>query len=163
MPRIRIAAAAALALAVAGCQNALADADGPMTGTWRFTVTGFQYWASGAPQYACDMQTTFAVRQEGPELEGVSEETSFTCTHSATGASTTSVKGAGVIRGEVEDGRVHFSDAGGWHCFAGLHATRMEGYLESYGGTLDEPMQTVRSGSCVLEKLSDVGYDGPRA
>jgi hypothetical protein len=163
MPRIRIAAAAALALTLAGCQNALSDADGPMTGTWRFTVTGFEYWAPGAPQYACDMQTTFSVRQEGAELEGVSEETTFTCTNAATGASTTSAKGAGVIRGEVEDGRVHVSDAGGWHCFAELHATRMEGYLESYGSVAGQPDQTVRSGTCLLEKLSDQGYDGPRA
>jgi hypothetical protein len=162
MPRIRIAAAATLALALAGCQNALADADGPMTGTWRFTVTSFKYWGS-VPDYACDMQTTFSVRQEGAELEGESEDTTFTCTNAVTGASTTSFKGAGVIRGEVENGRVHFSDAGGWHCFAELHPTRMEGYLESYGGPADQPMQVTRSGTCVIEKLSDVGYDGPRA
>ena len=160
MPRIRIAAAATLALALAGCQNALADADGPMTGTWRFTVTNFQYWAPGVPQYACDMQTTFMVRQEGAELEGVSEEAPFTCTDPATGASSTGSKLAGVIRGEVENGRVHFSDAGGWHCFAELHPTRMEGYMESYGALMGEPIRTVRSGTCVLEKISDLGWDG---
>jgi len=163
MPRIRIAAAATVALALAGCQNALADADGPVTGTWRFTVTGFQHWSPGAPQYLCDMQTTFVVRQEGAELEGVSEEAPFSCTDPATGASSTGSKPAGVIRGEVENGRVHVSDAGGWHCFVELHPTRMEGYLESYGGLAGEPMQTLRSGTCVVEKLSDVGYDGPGA
>ncbi|MFL5386818.1 MAG: hypothetical protein ACJ8GN_30360 [Longimicrobiaceae bacterium] len=160
MHRLRTAAAAALAIALAGCQNALADADGPMTGTWRFTVTGFQYAAPASPQFRCDMQTTFTVRQEGSGLEGRSEETSTACTDTSSGSSTSLWKPAGVIRGEVENGRVHLSDAGGYHCFAELHPSRMEGYLESYGG---EPMQTVRSGTCLIEKLSDVGYDGPRA
>ena len=160
MHRLRTAAAAALAVTLAGCQNALADADGPMTGTWRFTVTAFRYGAPSAPQFSCDMQTTFIVRQEGSELEGRSEETSTACTDTSNGSSSTMFKPGGVIRGEVENGRVHLSDAGGYHCFAELHPSRMEGYLESYGG---EPMQAVRSGTCVLEKLSDVGYDGPVA
>jgi hypothetical protein len=102
------------------------------------------------------------VRQEGAELEGVSEAAATTCIR-RDGSPTTISKPAGVVRGEVENGRVHVSDAGGYNCFAELHPTRIEGYLESYGAVAGQPMQTVRSGSCVLEKLSDVGYDGPRA
>jgi hypothetical protein len=133
-----------------------------MTGTWRYTVTGFQL-SPGTPDITCDMETVIVVRQEGSEVEGVSSDSQKTCTHHPTGTSTQSEKMAGVLRGEVENGRVHVSDAGNWHCFAELHPTRLEGYLESYGGVGDQPSQTIRSGTCVLEKISSVGYDGPRA
>ena len=162
MHRFHTAAAAALVLGLSGCQNALADADGPMTGTWRYTVTDFQRYPVGAAT-TCEMQTVIVVRQEGSQIEGISDTSEAVCTDHPTGTVSRSEKIAGVLRGEVENGRVHVSDAGDWHCCAELHPTRLEGYLESYGGVGGQPSQTIRSGSCVLEKISDVGYDGPRA
>jgi hypothetical protein len=159
---VHAAAAAVLMLSAAGCQNALGDADGPLTGTWKVTITDFQRWAT-QPHITCDTETTYVMRQEGREIEGRSEISLATCTNSQNGTTTTSQKGGGVVRGPVENGRIDVSDAGDWHCIAELHPTRIEGYLESYGGVYGEPMQTVRSGTCVLEKISDAGYDGPRA
>ena len=158
---VQAAAAAALILSAAGCQNALGDADGPLTGTWKVTITGFQRWAT-QPQLTCDVQTTYVMRQEGNEIEGRSEASVATCTDAA-GTIVTYDKYAGVVRGPVENGRIDVSDAGDWHCIAELHPTRIEGYMESYGGTGGGPIQTVRSGTCMLEKVSDAGYDGPRA
>jgi hypothetical protein len=162
MRKLLTAAAAATAvLALAGCQNAFSDARGPMTGTWKYSFTGFEEspLSSG---YQCSMENTYVIRQEGRELEGRATDSYITCTdgHGHTGSRPWT---GGVVRGEVENGRVHTSDTGNYPCFAELHPTHMEGYMESYGGWADEPIRTVRSGVCVLEKISDVGYDGPRA
>ncbi|HET7233411.1 MAG TPA: hypothetical protein VFJ16_25595 [Longimicrobium sp.] len=158
---LNAAAAATVVLALAGCQNALGDARGPMTGTWKFTMTGFQQSPVDST-ITCNMETTYVVRQEGGQLEGRGSGGNVICYRGQTSLGGTYWEG-GVVRGEVENGHVHTSDAGNFHCFAELHPTRMEGYLESYGGWANEPSRTVRSGTCVLEKISDVGYDGPRA
>jgi hypothetical protein len=68
----------------------------------------------------------------------------------------------GVVRGEIQDGRVHLSNAGDWHSRHGWDRPP-RGYLESYGGVLNEPMQTQRSGSFILNRISDEGYYGPAA
>jgi hypothetical protein len=159
---VHAAAAAALLLSATACQNALGDDYGPLTGTWKVTITDFKYWPAN-PSLECDVATSYQIRQEGSEIEGVSTESTMTCVDSATGATSTYSKHPGVVRGPVENGRVQISDAGGFHCIAEMHPTRLEGVLESYGGRADEPMQTLRSGSCVLEKVSDEGYYGPRA
>lgn len=159
---VHAAAAAALLLSATACQNALGDDYGPLTGTWNVTITDFKYWPSH-PALECDVETSYQIRQEGSEIEGVSTESTMTCVETVTGEIQTYSKGPGVVRGPVENGRVHISDAGGFHCIAEMHPTRLEGVLESYGGLASEPMQTLRSGSCVLEKVSDEGYYGPRA
>lgn len=156
------AVAATAVLALAGCQNALGDARGPMTGTWKFTMTGFQQSPVDSTM-VCDMETTYVIRQEGRELEGRGSGGYVYCRRTnGTNLGRTYWEG-GVVRGQVENGQVHTSDAGNFHCFAELHPTRAQGYLESYGGYTSEPSRTIRSGTCVLEKISDVGYDGPRA
>ena len=130
----------AAVLAFAGCDRAITEPYGPLTGTWRYTATGFQYWSS-EPGVKCTLEAVIKVRQEGNSIEGEQTEPApFFCTY--------------------PDGRVHFSNAGGWHSFGELGPDRVEGYLESYGG---EPVRAVRSGSFVLERVSDDGYYGPRA
>ena len=158
---LHAAAAAALLLGNTACQNALADDYGPMTGTWKVTITGFKHWPAN-PEWECDTETTWTMRQEGSEIEGVSSEGTATCRNTATGAVDVMQKGRGVVRGPVENGHVDISDAGGWHCLGEMHPTRIEGVLESYGGVLGQE-HTLRSGTCVLEKISDEGYYGPRA
>ncbi|HEX8358523.1 MAG TPA: hypothetical protein VF613_00280 [Longimicrobium sp.] len=157
----RILTLAAL-LALSGCDRAITEPYGPFTGTWRYRATGFQYWAT-SPDVTCSIELVFKVRQEGNTLEGAqTEPAAFFCT-SADGRVSELGPQYGVIRGEVQDGRVHFSNAGGWHSFGELGPDRVEGYLESYGGFADQPMQTVRSGSFVAERISDEGFYGPRA
>ena len=159
MSRLRLAAAAALALSLSACQNALGDDYGPLTGTWKVTITGFQ--VSNALQYFCDVQTTYVFRQEGNEFEGESEESPMTCRDTATGTTYAGTKIPGVVRGEVENGRVHLSDAGRWHSFSEMDPRRMVGYLESYDGVGTMPV--TRSGTIVMEKISDDGFYGPPA
>lgn len=150
-------------LAVAGCQNAFSDDLGPLTGTWKVTITDFMYWPA-VPQWSCDTETTYTIRQEGREIEGVSTDGVNVCTNTQTGAVDRLMKIAGVVRGPVENGHVHISDAGGFHCVAELHPTRMVGVLEAYGSGPDGVgTKTWQSGTCVLEKISDAGYTGPRA
>jgi hypothetical protein len=160
MQQFRTASAAALVLALSGCQNALSDVRGPMTGTWRYTVADFRRFPVDAFT-TCNMEAVIVIRQEGSEIEGISGNSESVCTYHPTGNQRPGKIG-GVVRGEVENGRVHVSDTGDWHCFAELHPTRLEGYLESYRSSGDGPDQTIRSGTCVLEKISDVGYNGPR-
>ena len=162
MQKLRIAAVAALALALSACQNALNDDYGPMTGTWRVTITGYQPWAA-QPEFVCDVQTTIVIRQEGSDIEGESVESPMACADTRAGTAFTHTKIPGVVRGEVESGRVRIYDAGGYYCFGELDPSRIEGYLESYGGVGSELMGTLRSGVCVLEKISEAGYYGPRA
>jgi hypothetical protein len=111
-------AAAATILAVSGCDRAIVEPYGPLTGTWRYQATGFRQWGSEA---ACSLEVVIQIRQEGNSIEGrQTEEAPVFCTY--------------------PDGRV-----------------------ESYGGVLDGPIQTQRSGSFVLERISDEGYYGPAA
>jgi len=162
---VHAAAAASVLLATAGCQNAFSDADGPLTGTWRFTATGYQPNPTDST-YVCDLQTTYVMRQEGSEIEGRSDAATFHCRNKDTGRVFPSdFKEAGVVRGPVKDGAFYLSDSGNWHCLGELSGSpaRLEGHLESYGGWVGQPMQTVRSGTCVLEKVSNAGYDGPAA
>lgn len=161
MSRLRIAAAVALALSLSACQNALGDGYGPLTGTWKVTITGFQQSAQ-FPHYLCDVQTTYVIRQEGNEIEGESAESPMTCHDTTTGGTIPSSKIPGVVRGEVENGRVHLSDAGRFHSFSEMDPTRMQGYLEGYDGLPDQN-QITRSGTIVLEKVSGKGYYGPPA
>lgn len=160
------AAAASVLLATAGCQNLLNDADGPLTGTWRFTATGYAPMATHQ-SYVCDLQTTYVIRQEGTELEGRSEAAPFYCRDTTTGRRYPSDhKDPGVVRGPVKDGTFDITDSGNWACIGDLPAgspTRIEGHLESYGGTVENPNIVFSGGQCVLEKISDAGYDGPAA
>jgi hypothetical protein len=132
-----------------------------MTGTWKVTITDFK-WSPGNPEWECGVQTTYVIRQEGKEIEGISTEDPAECVNTETGAIDRFAKVAGVVRGPVEDGHIHISDAGGWHCVAEMHPTHIEGVLESYGGILGQE-HTLRSGKCVLDRVSDEGYYGPRA
>lgn len=161
----KILPAAALALlALAACDRMATEgneAEGPLTGTWSYRATGYQYWPA-QPEWSCDMETTIIVRQEGNELEGEAQEAQFVCRNALTGRTDT-FRHAGVVRGEVEGGRVHFSNAGNWHSFGELSPDRVEGYLESYGGVADQPAVTLKTGSFVLERISHQGYTGPRA
>jgi len=153
------AAAAALLLSTAGCQDILNNADGPMTGTWRFTVTGHQV-SPTHPEYLCDLETIYVIRQEGKEMEGRSEAAHARCTDHNVNRTYPSLKEAGVVRGPVENGRIDITDSGNWNCQGDLHPTRIEGVMAIYWG---EPTQVTRVGTCVLEKISDEGYDGPPA
>jgi len=103
------------------------------------------------------------MRQEGNEVEGVSTQGVMTCVNNATGRIETHDMGPGVVRGPVENGHMEVSEAGGFLCIAELHPTHIEGVLESRGGIVGGPDFSVRSGKCVLEKISDEGYYGPRA
>ena len=72
------------------------------------------------------------------------------------------VDGLDLVKLEVHRaGRVHVSFSGTRHSFAELHPSRIEGYLVSYEGIVPAPAQAYQSGHFVLEKTSDVGYDGP--
>jgi hypothetical protein len=162
MRRILSLAAVAAMLAVTGCDRAITEPYGPFTGTWRYRATGFQYWASN-PGITCSLDAVIKVRQEGNSIEGEqTEPRPFFCTY-PDGRVVEHGPQHGVIRGEIQDGRVHFSNAGGWHSFGELGPDRVEGYLESYGGTMDGPIQAHRSGSFVLERISNEGYHGPEA
>ncbi len=44
-----------------------------------------------------------------------------------------------------------------------VEADRVEGYLESYGAFDNGPIQAQRSGSFVMERISNEGYHGPDA
>jgi hypothetical protein len=160
MRRILSLAAAAV-LALTGCDRAITEPYGPLTGTWRYRATGFE---RGTPdlKVSCAIETTLVIRQEGNEIVGTAAEAPYTCTH-FDGRTYTSTQPNGVVAGEVQDGRVHFSNAGGWHSFGELGPDRVEGYLESYGGQMGPPMQSLRSGSFVMERISKQGFHGPRA
>jgi hypothetical protein len=163
---IHAAAAASVLLPATACQNLLGDGRGALTGTWRFTATG--YAPSSLEQtYVCDLQTTYTIRQEGNQLEGRSEAATSHCRDTTTGRQYPGeFKDVGVVRGPV-DHHFDISDSGNWHCVGtmpgGNNPTRIEGQLESYGWTQATGDVTFHGGSCVLEKLSDAGYDGPAA
>jgi hypothetical protein len=160
MRRTLTAAAALGMLALTACDRAITEPYGPFTGTWRYRATGFQYSASN-PDFTCALDVVIKVRQEGNRIEGVQEkEAPFLCTYTD-GRVVTMGPQYGVIRGEIQDGRVHFANAGSWHSFGEMAPDRIEGYLESYGG--GDALITVRSGSFVLERISDEGYYGPEA
>ncbi|HET7464824.1 MAG TPA: hypothetical protein VFJ82_26510 [Longimicrobium sp.] len=158
---VHAAAAATLLLSSTACQNALGDDYGPMTGTWKVTITAFEHIPAD-PGTLCDVETTYVIRQVGNEMEGRSTPAVAHCANPATGRSFDVEKFSGVVRGPVEDGRIDVSDYGDWHCIAELNPTRIVGYMESYGGIVGQE-RVVRSGTCVLEKISDQGYDGPEA
>jgi hypothetical protein len=161
----KILPAATLALlALAACDRMATEgneAEGPLTGTWSYRATGYQYWPYH-PEWTCDMETTIIVRQEGNELEGEAQETQAICRNALTGRTDT-LWHAGVVRGEVEGGRVHFSNAGNWYSFGEVTPDRVEGYLESYSTTQDGQPMIQKSGSFVLERISHDGFTGPRA
>lgn len=161
--RILLPAAVAVLLPLGACDKlATSESDGTLTGTWRYRATGFKKDAPN-PNLQCDMETILVIRQEeGGHIEGVSQEAVATCygegIHRQSDAEPT-----GVVRGEVAGSQVHFSNAGNWHSFGELRDGRVEGYLESYGGTEADPDITLRSGSFTLERISDQGYEGPAA
>ncbi|HEX6748192.1 MAG TPA: hypothetical protein VF092_12930 [Longimicrobium sp.] len=163
MPKLRIAAVAALVLALPACQNALSDApDGPLTGTWRYTATEYRMFPYTIPNMHCHAEITLHLRQNGSHVFGESEPAPRICVHPVTGKPDTLNSEAWRMEGEVENGRVHFSFSGDWHSFGELHPTQIEGYLEAYEGLArDQPIPATRSGHFVLTKTSDVGYDGP--
>lgn len=161
MRTILTLAATAAMLALSACDRAITEPYGAFTGTWRYRATGFQYWPAH-PGITCTLEATLRVRQEGNAVEGVQTEPAiFTCAYPD--GRTSTHEQYGTIRGEIQDGRIHFSNAGGWHSFGELEPNRVEGYLESYGGVADQPAQTVRSGSFVMERISNDGYYGPPA
>jgi hypothetical protein len=111
----------------------------------------------------CDLETIYVLRQDGGSVEGRSDEAYARCTDLPSGRIWAIRKEAGVVWGNVENGRIDLSDTGNWHCLAELHPTRLEGHLEIYYSTsADTSIQVLKSGTCVLEKISDVGYGGPR-
>lgn len=160
--RVSAAVAAAVMLLSACDMQAVAPDGKSLTGTWRYRATGFQKMATH-PDIKCDMEVVIQVREEdGGWIEGVSEEANATC-YGPDGRPQTDVEPTGVVRGEVKGANVEFSNAGGWHSFGKLKDGRVEGYLESYGGTEQDPYITARSGTFTLERISDQGYEGPRA
>ena len=163
MRRTLTLAAAVGMLALTACDRAITEPYGPFTGTWRYRAVGFQYSPSN-PDFTCSLDVVIKVRQEGSRIEGVqeSEPTLFHCTYTD-GRTSTMGPQYGVIRGEIQDGRVHFSNAGGWHSFGEMAPDRIEGYLESYGVGSGDEVTPVRSGSFVLERISDEGYYGPES
>lgn len=162
MRKIFSVAAAAALMALSACDKAATEPQGVLTGTWSYRATGFKMWPGpDVSEWACSIETRIVVRQENHELEGVSDEAQYTCTHTD-GRVSVSTWPAGVVRGEVQDGRVHFSNAGGWHSFGEIEPDRVEGYLQSYGGLQGQP-ETLQSGEFVLERISHQGYGGPRA
>lgn len=153
------AAAAILSLGANGCQNALADdAPQPLTGTWRFTATGYRTTPHD-PAISCDLTTTFVLRQGENDVEGYSLPTTVTCTGPNAPAGPQPFNASGVS-GEVENGRLIIYTSLLWQCFAEVHPTRMEGYMESYSEYIGEGHDPIRAGTCTLEKLSDTGFDG---
>jgi hypothetical protein len=160
MRRIFTAAAVAALAALPACDRAATEPDGPLTGTWRYEAKDFRI-AGNTSDLTCSMSTTLVITQTGNELEGEGEESTVTCVNGAGTASGSSFPN-GVVLGEVQDGRVHFSDAGAWHSFGEVQPDLVEGYLEAYAGTAGN-LETVRSGSFVLTRISHQGYDGPRA
>jgi hypothetical protein len=163
MRRTLTVAAALGMLALTACDRAITEPYGPLTGTWRYSATGFQYSPSH-PDFTCALEVVIKVRQEGNQIEGrqETEPAEFPCTYTD-GRVVMMGPAGGVIRGEIQDGRVHFSNAGNWHSFGEMAPDRIEGYLESYGGGSGDELRAVRSGSFVLERISDVGYYGPEA
>ncbi|CAA9298900.1 MAG: hypothetical protein AVDCRST_MAG68-244 [uncultured Gemmatimonadetes bacterium] len=162
MRSILTLAAAAAMLAVSGCDRAITEPYGPFTGTWRYQATGFQQWGS-AHDITCSIDLVFKVRQEGNSIEGrQTEPVPYFCKY-PDGRMVEHGPQQGVIRGEIQDGRIHFSNAGNWHSFGEVGSDRVEGYLESYGGTTNGQVQAHRSGSFVLERISGEGYYGPEA
>ena len=163
MRRILSLAAAATMLAVSGCDRAITEPYGPFTGTWRYQATGFQQWGS-APDITCSVEMVIKIRQEGNLIEGrETEDGPVFCAGADGRVEHSHVLSRVAISGEIQDGRIHFSIAGNWHSFGEVGPDRVEGYLESYGGTMNGPIQAQRSGSFVLERISNEGYNGPEA
>jgi hypothetical protein len=153
------AAAAILSLGSTACQNALADdTPAPLTGTWRFTATGYRA-TPHEPAVTCDHTTTFVIRQVENYVEGYSLPGTITCTGPNAPAGPQTFNASGVS-GEVENGRLTIFTSLLWQCFAELHPTRMEGYMESYSEYVGEGHDPIRAGTCMLEKISDEGFDG---
>ncbi|HEX8358524.1 MAG TPA: hypothetical protein VF613_00285 [Longimicrobium sp.] len=156
----RILTLAAL-LALTGCDRAITEPHGPLTGTWRYQATGFQQWGS---KDTCSMDVVIKIRQVGNSIEGrQTADAPVICAGPDGRVTREHVAWNGVIGGEVQDGRVHLSNAGSWHSFGAVEADRVEGYLESYGAFDNGPIQAQRSGSFVMERISDEGYHGPEA
>jgi len=154
-----IHAAAALSLLLgAACQNAVADDEPqPLTGTWRFTATGYRT-TPHEPAMTCNQTATYVLRQNHNYVEGYSPPITVTCT-GANGTIQVPWQPA-VVSGEVENGRLSIFTSLLWQCFAELHPTRMEGYMESYSEYVGVGHDPIRAGTCTLEKISDEGWDG---
>lgn len=154
------------ALSVSACDQQATEpgGNGSITGTWKYTATGFRPVAAGPDTVlSCSIETTYTVRQEGNEIEGVAPDVSATtCTNGV--RTWRDTNHGGVVRGEIRDGRIYITNAGGWHSFGErVGADRFEGYLESYGSYDNGPDVTRRSGSFTMERISHQGYGGPRA
>jgi hypothetical protein len=153
------ALAALLSIGAAGCQNALADdAPGPMTGTWRFTLDGYRA-VPRDPVRTCSVTRTVVLRQDGQYLQGNSPATTATCTLQD-GTTESFSWNPAVVSGEVENGRVNIFTDLVVQCFAELHPTRLEGYVESYSKYVGEGFDPIRQGTCTLEKISDDTFEG---
>jgi hypothetical protein len=163
MPGTRFAAVVALLLVLPACQNALEEEpDGPMTGTWRYVATDYDL-APGSADRNCRLETNVKMRQTGRLVYGKADLVPNICTNQVTAKVDTIYMGESFVYGQVENGRVHFNFTGVWDSVGELNPSRIEGYLEAYGGGSGGQVQTYRSGHFVLEKTSDEGYDGPRS
>lgn len=149
-------AALALALAAGACDQLATVPDAPLSGRWTLQVTDYQRWGSQIP-WTCDLAGTLTLVEREGRLEGVTDQPRVVCTHTGTGqVSVDSAAGPWAVRGEVQDGRIHFSLSGGFHSFGEVPPGRPEriaGYLESYAGVEPVGAVTERSGSFVLARL----------
>lgn len=152
----KIACTAALAIvALSACEKSISEPEGPLTGTWHYRAVDLMFGAVAPNDWRCTVDVRLDIVQTGNVVEGVTRPSGpSVCRNLVTGATDLQplTEFPLAVKGEVQDGRVHFSFSGGYHSFGELHPTVIQGYVEEYGAVGDGPITAYRVGEFTLSK-----------
>ena len=142
-------------VSLAACDQSSTEANGPLTGTWRYTAVGLTGTGPGPDDRVCDVNYVMDITQTDNDINGATrlEGASEVCHGPGVDTLVVPITNVQLVGGEVQDGRVRLVFSR-WTSIGEVHPERVEGVVEGYWSRENSNVILVDTlGGFVLERV----------